>query len=358
LKSSLFPKMESEISQGHFILGSEVEKFEHDFSSYLNASYCVGLDNGSTALEFALRALGIGPGDEVIAPAHTFIATVCSISFTGARPVLVDVDPQSYNLDAKLLERAITSKTKAVLPVHLYGQPADMDEILSVASKYNLKIVEDACQAHGAFYKGRRVGTFGSGSAFSFYPGKNLGAFGDAGALVTNDLKIADFARGARNYGQKEKYHHLTLAWNRRLDSLQATVLNEKLKHLDDWNKARADHAKKYSELLSGVEKIRLPKVLGGRTHIFHLYVIQVEEEKRDALQKFLLQREIETGIHYPIPVHLQPAYKDLGCGVGSFPVAESVSKKILSLPMFPELKEEEIDYVAESIKEFFAKNL
>lgn len=339
------------IAETDFILGKEVEAFEQAFAAYCGTQYAVGLDTGITALEFALRALNVGPGDEVVTVSHTFIATVSAISFTGATPVFVDIDPQTYNLDPSRLEAAITRRTKAILPVHLYGQPAEMAEIRLIAERHGLPIVEDACQAHGAVYQGRRAGSFGIAAAFSFYPAKNLGCFGDGGILVTDDEAIASTARMLRNYGQREKYHHVRLAYNRRLDTVQAAVLRVKLPHLDVANAARQRAAALYDQLLGEVPGVTRPHAAPDRTHVFHLYVI--EHDRRDELSAFLKTRGISCGLHYPIPVHLQECYAGLNVSTGSLPVTESASKRILSLPMFPTLSEEQIRHVANSIKAF-----
>lgn len=334
-----------------YILGEEVEKFEQEFAKFCECKYCVGLDNGSSALELGMRALGIGPSDEVITPANSFIASSSSISFTGARPVLVDCDPKTYNINPQKIEQAITRRTKAIMPVHLYGQPANMDSILKIAKKHNLYVVEDACQAHGARYKNKKTGSIGDIAAFSFYPVKNLGAYGDGGALVTNNKKMAEKVRMMRNYGQKKKYHHVLLAWNRRLDAIQVAILRVKLRHLDRWNKLRRRYAYLYNELLKDTGVIT-PIELDGVEHVYHLYVIRVKA--RDKLQEFLASKGISTGIHYPIPIHLQRAYRNLGYKRGDFSVTESYSREILSLPMFPELSKDQIEYVVESIKSFY----
>lgn len=333
-----------------FILGEEVRRFEEEFAAYCQANYAVGLDSGTSALELGLRALGIGAGDEVLVPVNSFIASALAVSFTGATPVFVDVDPVTYNADVQRLVRHITPRTKAIMPVHLYGQPAEMDAIMEVAEGYGLFVIEDACQAHGARYKGRRVGSLSHVAAFSFYPGKNLGAYGDGGALVTNDSQIADRARMLRNYGQREKYHHLSLGWNRRLDTLQAAVLRVKLRRLDEWNALRRRWAALYDQLLQGCDVIR-PVASPPGEHVYHLYVIQVEE--RDRLQAYLAANGIATGIHYPIPIHLQPAYAALGHRVGDFPITERCAPRLLSLPMFPELRADEVERIAGYIRSF-----
>lgn len=339
------------IAETDFILGKDVEAFEGEFAAYCGTRYAVGLDTGITALEFALRALNIGPGDEVVTVSHTFIATVSAISFTGATPVFIDVDPRTYNMDPSLLAAAITPHSKAILPVHLYGQPAEMSEIRSIADRHGIPVIEDACQAHGAVYQGRRAGSLGVAAAFSFYPAKNLGCFGDGGILVTDDESIASTARMLRNYGQREKYHHVRLAYNRRLDTVQAAVLRVKLPQLDAANTARRRAAAMYDQLLANVPGVTRPHAAPDRTHIYHLYVI--EHDRRDALSAFLKSRGISCGLHYPIPVHLQECYAGLNVAAGSLPVTESAAKRILSLPMFPTITEAQILHVADSIKAF-----
>jgi len=344
-----------------FILGQDVGPFEEEFAAFCEAEYAVGVDSGTSALELALRAYDIGPGDEVVTAANTFIATALAISYTGATPVLVDVDPQTYTMDVSELERAITPRTKAIIPVHLYGQPADMDPILEIAQRYGLVVIEDACQAHGARYKGKRVGSLGHAAAFSFYPAKNLGAYGDAGMVVTNDERVAESLRMLRNYGQREKYHHTLRGYNHRLDTLQAAVLRVKLKHLETWNAARRRHAQLYGELLAH-SPVEPPAEADYAEPVYHLYVIRVEacpersRRNRDGLRAHLRDEGIATGIHYPIPIHLQPAYRDLGYEKGSFPVTEERAEQVLSLPMYAELTPVSIEYVAEAIGEFVSE--
>jgi dTDP-4-amino-4,6-dideoxygalactose transaminase len=334
-----------------YILGNDVAIFEQEFATYCDVKHAVGVDSGTSALELALRVLEIGPGDEVITAANTFVATALAISYTGATPVLVDVDPRTYTLDVLRLEAAITDRTRAIIPVHLYGQPADMDAIMALAFRRGLAVIEDACQAHGARYKGRRTGSIGHVAAFSFYPAKNLGALGDGGMVVTNDDRIADALRLLRNYGQREKYHHLVPGFNKRLDTLQAAVLRVKLRHLDRWNAARRRHADLYQRLLG--EAVATPAVADYAEHIWHLYVIHVAE--RDALRAHLAEHGIATGIHYPVPVHLQPAYASLGYRRGAFPVTEQSASQCLSLPMYPELTPALIERVAAAIAAFAA---
>jgi dTDP-4-amino-4,6-dideoxygalactose transaminase len=338
------------IQSADFILGSDVRAFEAEFAAYCQAERAVAVDSGTSALELALRACGIGAGDEVITAANTFIATALGISHVGATPVLVDVDPSTYCIDVAAIERALTSRTRAIIPVHLYGHPADMDPILDLARRRGLRVIEDACQAHGATYKGRRVGSFGDAAAFSFYPGKNLGAYGDGGMVVTNDPQVAESVGLLRNYGQKEKYHHLSRGFNRRLDSLQAAVLRVKLKHLDVWNAARRRHAAAYQRLLVGTD-VHAPQAIEYAEPVWHLFVIRTN--RRDVVRTDLAHLGVSTGIHYPIPIHLQPAYADLGHRRGDFPVTEQAADEILSLPMYPELTEDAIARVAAGIGAF-----
>jgi len=339
------------VSSTQFILGNEVSVFEKEFAAYCGVKYAVGVGNGLAALELGMRALGIGPGDEVITPANSFIASSSAIAFTGAIPVLIDCDKDSYNIDVKQIEKKITKRTKAIMPVHLYGQPADMKTILAIAKKYKLYVIEDACQAHGAFYNGKRVGSLGDIAAFSFYPGKNLGAYGDAGILVTNKKKIAETVSMMRNYGQKKKYIHVFLAWNSRIDTIQAAILRVKLKYLDKWNQERRNKAALYTELLEGTPVVT-PKLTKGIDHVFHLYVIRTK--KRDQLVKYLEENDISVGLHYPIPIHLQKAFKYLNYKKGDFPVSEQLAGEGLSLPIYPELKIEDIKYICQTIKKFY----
>jgi len=339
------------VSNADFILGTDLEEFEREFAEYCEVEYAVGVDSGMSALELALRAHDIGTGDEVITVSHTFVATAFSISITGARPVFVDVDPDTYNMDAAQIETAITPRTKAILPVHLYGRPAAMDEILEVARKYGLVVIEDACQSHGARYKGKRVGGFGQAGCFSFYPGKNLGAYGDGGMLVTNDREVAEKVKMLRNYGQAEKYRHVLLGYNRRLDTLQAAVLRVKLPYLDGWNSARAKAAQLYDELLRDVEQVVTPGASADMTNVYHLYVIQ--HPRRDALLSYLREQEVFAGLHYPEPVHLQPCYQDLKLPYGPLPVTEAIAPRLLSLPMYPEIDPEQLKRVCDLIREF-----
>jgi dTDP-4-amino-4,6-dideoxygalactose transaminase len=345
---NLKPEIDAAIAKicarGDFILGEDVKLFEEEFAAFCKAPHCVSVANGTDALHLALRACDIGPGDEVITPTHTFIATVLAIHQAGAKPVLVDCDPQFYTIDPAQVARAITPRTKAILPVHLYGQPADMDPILEIARKHKLFVIEDACQAHGAEYKGRRCGVLGDIAAFSFYPGKNLGAYGDGGAVVTTRKDLAEKVWLLRNYGQKVKYEHVCKGFNSRLDTVQAAILRVKLRRLEQWNEARRQAAAKYEKLLAKTNLV-LPQTAAYAKPIWHLYVVQTADRKR--LQAALDAAGISHGIHYPVPIHLQPAFADLGHRAGDFPASETLAGKIISLPMFPELTQVQIERVA-----------
>jgi dTDP-4-amino-4,6-dideoxygalactose transaminase len=337
------------LEERDFILGSDVELFEKEFADFIRTSHAVGVGSGLAALELALRAWEIGPGDEVITAANTYIATTLAIMAVGARPVLVDMDPATFNINPAAIEAAITPKTRALIPVHLCGQPADMDPILEIAAGRNLLVLEDAAQAHGSMYRGRRAGSLGHAGAFSFYPGKNLGAYGDGGLIVTNDDRLAEKLRQLRNYGQRVKYVHTTIGTNSRLDTIQAAILRVKLRHLDRWNAQRGERAAQYNALLAGAG-CEVPRIAANRTHIFHLYMVQVEN--RAEVQKILAERGISTGIHYPIPIHLQEASASLGYRKGDFPATERAAERILSLPMYAELTESQCEYVAENLRE------
>jgi dTDP-4-amino-4,6-dideoxygalactose transaminase len=343
------------MERGDFILGQDVESFEAEFAAYCRVGHAVGVDSGLSALELGLRALGVGPGDEVITPANSFIASSSAISFTGATPIWVDCDPDTYCIDVHAARSAVTKRTKAVMAVHLYGQPADMDAVQAIAADHGLKVVEDACQAHGARFGGRRAGSLGDFAAFSFYPAKNLGAYGDAGILTTNDVELAERVRLMRNYGQRRKYDHVTMAWNRRLDTIQAAVLRVKLRHLDGWNEARRRHATRYDQLLAGCG-LTLPRAGPQVEHVFHQYVVQTPG--REPVAAALAERGIATGMHYPIPIHLQGAYHGLGVGTGSFPVTEEAAGRLLSLPMYPELRPDQVERVAEELRDVLSSVL
>jgi len=347
------------VESAAFILGREVEAFESAFAEYLGARFCVGVSNGTAAIQLAVMACGVREGDEVIVPANTFFATAEAVSTAGAVPVFVDADAVSYTIDVNRIEAAITPRTRAIMPVHLYGQPADLDTIFDIAARHNLAVIEDAAQAHGTHYKGRRVGARGRANCFSFYPGKNLGAYGEGGAVVTDDAEVARRVRLLRDHGSEQKYRHEIIGYNFRLEGLQGAVLNVKLKHLDNWNALRRQHAARYGELLAFAQTsgaLALPEELPYARHIYHLYVVQLGA--RDELQKHLAAAGVQTGIHYPVPVHLQPAYRALGKRAGDFPEAERQAARVLSLPMFPELTDEQIAHVAEAIRSFAGSQL
>lgn len=339
-------------NQGDFILGENVKKFEEEFAKYIGVKYCIGCASGTDALLLSLRALGIGPGDEVITTTFTFIATVLPVIYLGAKPVLVDINPDTYQIDIEKLESLITKKTKVIIPVHLFGIPTSMNEIMKVARKHNLNVVEDACQAHGSEINGRKCGSFGNLAAFSFYPTKSLGAPGDGGAVVTNNRKLADHISTMRNVGQFEKYKHDLIGYNSRLDNLHAGVLLIKLKKLKEWNEKRRSLARLYDKLLCELPVILPPRPADGFLPNYYVYVIRTK--KRDALLGYLKKSGISCAVYYPAPLHLQKALKHLGYKRGDFPIAESYAKEVLSLPMYPELKEAEVKYICSKIQEFF----
>ncbi len=352
IKSEIDTAISKVLDSSSYVLGPSVKEFEEDYASYCGVQHCAGVNNGTNALLLALKALDVGPNDEVITTANTFIATVAAIHHSGAKPVLVDVDPVSRNMDANLLSMALSNKTKVIIPVHLYGRVANMDPILKLAKKYNIHVLEDAAQAQGAIYKGKRSGSIGEIAAFSFYPGKNLGAFGEAGAVTTNDPKLDKAVKMLRDHGSEKKYHHEFPGYNARMDGIQGAVLNVKLKHLDKWNKSRNEVAGWYDEALKGLP-ITLPsQTTEDEKQVYHVYVI--ETDQRDKLQKYLAKHEIPTIIHYPIPVHRQNAFDDLCYKKGDFPVTEKLADEILSLPIFPELRQEQVEFVCEKIRAFF----
>lgn len=344
LKSELNSAFVGVMESGSFILGDQVKAFEEEFAAYCEAKYCVGVGNGLDALHLILRAFDIGEGDEVIVPTNTYIATWLAVSYAGARPVPVEPDQKTYNIDASRIEDAITSRTKAIMPVHLYGQPADMKPINDLAERYGLKVIEDAAQAHGARYRGQRVGSLGHVAGFSFYPGKNLGALGDAGAVTTDDSHLADRIRALANYGSRTKYFHPVKGFNSRLDEMQAALLRVKLARVDEWNKQRRTIANEYLQQLEGVPDLVLPLVPNEVEPVWHLFVVR--HPKRDTLQEYLRGKGVGTLIHYPLPPHLQEAYSELGLEEGAFPVAETMAKEVLSLPMGPHMAPEDAEYV------------
>ncbi len=340
------------LTKGSFILGAEVAAFEKEFAEYCGVSHAVGVASGTEALQLALLACGVGENDEVLTTAHTAVATVSAIEATGAHPVLVDIDLNRYALNPNLLAQSITPRTRAIIPVHLYGCPVDMNPVIQFAREKNLFVVEDCSQAHGALYEGRKVGSLGDIAAFSFYPTKNLGAFGDGGAVVTDNAELAEKVRLLRQYGWKEHYISSVKGINSRLDELQAAILRVKLRHLDEWNSRRRDLANLYYELLAETEVV-LPALPENSSHVFHQFVIR--HPQRDALKKYLKERGIHSLIHYPVPIHLQPAYAELGYSAGSLPNAERASREVLSLPLYPELTEEKIKRVCQNVIDFLS---
>jgi dTDP-4-amino-4,6-dideoxygalactose transaminase len=349
LRAQFLAAISEVIDTNAFAGGPFVAKFETEFAAFCGTSHAIGVGNGTDALWLALLALGVGPGDEVITSPATFMATAEAISFTGARPVFVDIDPVTYTINPALIERAITPRTRAIIPVHLFGQMADMDPIMAIARRHKLHVVEDACQAHGAEYKGRRAGSIGDAGCFSFYPGKNLGAFGEAGAIVTNNPALAKAACVLRDHGQDRKYHHSRIGWNARMDGIQAAVLRLKLPSLAADNARRRQLAAAYDSALSGCAGVTIPRVGPGQQPVFHLYVVRVSQRER--IIAALAERGIATGIHYPCPVHLQEAYRSLGCPAGSYPLAEQAADEVLSLPMFPQLTFDQVATVAGALR-------
>jgi dTDP-4-amino-4,6-dideoxygalactose transaminase len=356
IKDEITVALQQVLDNTAFAGGPFVEKFEKDFASFCQCEHAIGVGNGTEALWAALLSLGVGPGDEVITAPNTFIATAEAISFCGAKPIFIDLDEQTYNLNPILLEDAITPKTKAVIPVHLFGQMADMDPIMEIARAHGLFVIEDACQAHGAEYKGRRAGSIGDVGCFSFYPGKNLGAYGEAGAIVTNNAELADKIRMFRDHGQKKKYYHSMIGWNARMDGFQGAVLSVKLKYIAEWNEARRRNAQLYNKLLAAVDDVIIPMEADYNKHVYHVYAIRTKD--RDTLIKTLAEKEIFCGIHYPVPLHLQEAYKFLGRGKGSFLVTERCAEEFISLPMFAELTQGQIERVTNEIKCFLEVNV
>lgn len=342
--------LEAVMGSAAFILGRHVETFESAFAQFIGSRFAVGVASGTDALHLALRAVGVGQGDEVITVVNTFYATTAAIELAGARPVLVDCDPATCLIDPAGVAAAITPRTKAIIPVHLYGQVAPMDEIMRIADRGDLIVIEDACQAHGARYRDRGAGTFGKAAAFSFYPGKNLGAFGDGGAVTTDDEDVCAALQALRNYGSTQKYFHPTFGMNSRLDAMQAAVLNVKLQYLAEWNQSRAQAAAHYRATLDSVSGVRLLETAPLSTHVYHLFVVEVEGD-RDRIIEVLNAQGIQCGIHYPIPLHLQAAYAHLGYRRGDFPVAERIADRMISLPMFPEITGAQIDTVCAALK-------
>jgi len=337
-----------------FAGGPFVEKFEQAYAKFCECRYCIGVGSGTEALWLALLSLGIGVGDEVITVPNTFIATCEAVSMCGAKPVFVDIDEKYYTIDPSLIEAEITKKTKAIIPVHLFGQMADMDTIMEIAKKYGLFVIEDACQAHGAEYKGKHAGTIGDVGCFSFYPGKNLGAYGEAGAVVTNDKQLNNKIRMLRDHGQTEKYHHSVVGWNSRMDGIQGAILNVKIKYLKKWNKARRDNANFYTNAFIDIKDVIVPVEAKTNEHVYHVYALQVR--KRDQLINTLKEKNIFCGIHYPTPLHLQKAYSLLHLAKGRYPIAERCSERFISLPMYAELTLDHLNYVVYAIDQFYKR--
>jgi len=354
IKSEINDALARVLDSCQFVLGPEVAAFEQEFAAYCGTSECIAVNSGTSALHLALLAAGVGQGDEVVTVPFTFVASVSSILYAGGRPVLVDIDPRSFTMDPAAVEAAITPRTKAIMPVHLYGQAADMDPIMEIARSRGLVVIEDAAQAHGAKYKGRPVGSIGDIACFSFYPGKNLGAYGEGGAVTTNNAHYAHTVRMLRDWGQDRKYHHQLRGFNYRMEGFQGAILRVKLRHLEDWTRARRSVAARYNELLadSGAD---LPREMPWGKHVYHVYTLRTDD--RDGLQSALNAAGIQTGIHYPVPVHLQPAYADLGFAQGSFPQAEQVAKQVLSVPIYPELSFEAVAEVARVVRNYIGNH-
>ena len=352
IKEEIDNAIQNVLLDSAFASGPYVNTFEENFAKRHTAKYCVGVNSGTSALHASLMAQNIGSGDEVIVPANTFLATPLSVTLTGATPIFVDCEPQYYNIDYEKIESAITKKTKAIIAVHLFGQPSQIDKIKEIADKNNLILIEDCAQAHISELNGQSVGTFGVCGCFSFYSGKNLGAYGEGGAIITNDKSLYDKLIMIRNLGMSQKYHHEIIGHNYRMSGMQGAILDVKLKHLDKWTDTRRRNADLYRKYLSDCKEIVLPSEMPEVKHVYHLFVIRTQ--KRDELMQFLNDNQISTGMHYPIPCHLQNAYKNLGYKVGDFPVSEKYAKEVLSLPMSEQLKEEEVKYVSNKIKEFY----
>lgn len=361
IKSEVDAAIQNVLDNTAYILGASVQNFEKDFANAQQVKYCLGTSSGTDANHLVLWGLGVGPGDEVIIPANTFIATAWGATLCGAKPVFVDCHPDSYNIDPEKVEAAITTKTKAIVAVHLYGQSADLDPLKEIAKKHNLILVEDAAQAHLAEYKGKPVGGLTAAASFSYYPGKNLGAYGEGGAVTTNDEELYNKIKKLREHGQSQKYYHESYGHNYRMEGIQGAVLGVKLKHLKKWTDARRSVAAKYNEGLKNLSKVITPKEMSYAKHVYHLYVIQLNDgsleasnQLRDKLKDFLTQQGVNVGLHYPIPLHLQECFKNLGYKKGDFPNSERIGGAGLSLPMFPEMTDEQINYVIDKVREFF----
>jgi len=351
IKNEVDEAIQEVIEKCAFAGGPFVEKFENEFADFCKCGYAAGVGSGTEALWLSLLALGVGPDDEVITVPNTFIATAEAISYCGAKPIFIDIDENTQTMNPELIEAVITPKTKAIIPVHLFGQTADMSPIMEVAKKHGLFVIEDACQAHGAEYKGKMAGSIGDAGCFSFYPGKNLGAFGEAGAVVTNNKELSEKVKVIRDHGQNKKYYHDLIGWNARMDGLQGAVLSVKLKYLAQWNEARRRHAKIYDQVLDNIDGIRILKEADYAKHVYHIYPIRFIN--RDTLINTLKKKDIHCGIHYPVPVHIQNAYNFINYKKNSLPIAEICAEELVSLPMFPELSFEQIDFVTRKIREY-----
>ncbi|AHG48726.1 Pleiotropic regulatory protein (plasmid) [Rhizobium leguminosarum bv. trifolii CB782] len=349
IKSEIDAAVLGVLASGQYILGEEVARLEQEFADYCNVKHAIAVNTGTSALHLSLLAAGVGPGDEVITVPFTFVATVSAICYAGARPVFVDVEPVTLTMDPAQLEAKITPRTKAIVPVHLYGQMADMDAIKTIADHYRIPVIEDACQAHGAQYKGARAGSIGASGCFSFYPGKNLGACGEGGIVVTNSDDQAKTMRMLRDWGQEQRYHHLLKGFNYRMDAIQGAILRIKLRHLEAWTEARRAHGRRYSLLLGGSANLRTPVEIADRRHVYHVYAIRSRD--RGELQRVLSAEGIQSGLHYPIPVHLQKAHADLGYQAGDFPISEAAAREVLSLPIYPEMPTWHVDQVAAALE-------
>jgi len=337
------------LESSQFVLGEEVAAFERNFATYCGATQAIAVNSGTSALHLALLAAGVGPGDEVITIPFTFVATVSAIGYTGAKAVFVDIDPVSFTMDPAQLEAAITPRTKAILPVHLYGQMADMDAILAIANRHGIPVIEDACQAHGAEYNGRRAGSLGVSGCFSFYPGKNLGAYGEGGIVVTSNDEHARKIRMLRDWGQEKRYHHVMKGFNYRMDGMQGAILRVKLRYLEQWTESRRLHARHYDSLLAGAD-VQIPVEVAGRRHVYHIYAVRTMD--RANLERLLHAEGVQTGLHYPIPVHLQEAHRDLGYHRGDFPQSEAAADQVLSLPIFPEMTPTQVEQVGLAVRQ------
>ncbi|MGZ2409045.1 aminotransferase class I/II-fold pyridoxal phosphate-dependent enzyme [Rhizobium leguminosarum] len=349
IKSEIDAAVLGVLASGQYILGEEVARLEQEFADYCNVKHAIAVNTGTSALHLSLLAAGVGPGDEVITVPFTFVATVSAICYAGARPVFVDVEPVTLTMDPAQLEAKITPRTKAIVPVHLYGQMADMDAIKAIADRHGIAVIEDACQAHGAQYKGARAGSIGTSGCFSFYPGKNLGACGEGGIVVTDSDDQAKTMRMLRDWGQEQRYHHLLKGFNYRMDAIQGAILRIKLRHLEAWTEARRAHGRRYSLLLGGSAHLRTPVEIADRRHVYHVYAIRSRD--RDQLQRVLSEEGIQSGLHYPIPVHLQKAHADLGYKAGDFPISEAAAREVLSLPIYPEMPAWHVDQVAAALE-------